>query len=168
MSSCCVLSRFSWIWLFVMLWTVVHQAPLHPWNSPDKSTEVGCHALLLGHLPNPGIEPMSLTSLALAVGFFTTSATWEAQMNSYWILLCTGHCLWYCRHNDKYASQGFCSLRIYITGRQRLSKWAEKWLRQIHLVICAVKVEMLNYQRIRKVIALDCVVSKVTLKIWKC
>ena len=52
--------------------------------------------------------------------------------------LCTGHCLWYCRHNDifvshlsfvmTFASQGFCSLRIYITWRQRISKWAEKWL----------------------------------------
>ena len=29
-------------------------------------------------LPNPGIEPMSLTSPALADSFFTTSATWEA------------------------------------------------------------------------------------------
>ena len=29
-------------------------------------------------LPNPGIEPASLTSPALAGGFFTTSATWEA------------------------------------------------------------------------------------------
>ena len=30
-------------------------------------------------LPNPGIEPASLTSPALASRFFTTSATWEAQ-----------------------------------------------------------------------------------------
>ena len=29
-------------------------------------------------LPDPGIEPMSLISLALARRFFTTSATWEA------------------------------------------------------------------------------------------
>ena len=29
------------------------------------------------HLPNPGIEPTSLTSPALAGGFSTTSATWE-------------------------------------------------------------------------------------------
>ena len=29
-------------------------------------------------LPDPGIEPMTLTSPALADGFFTTSATWEA------------------------------------------------------------------------------------------
>ena len=28
-------------------------------------------------LPNPGIEPMSPMSPALAGGFFTTSATWE-------------------------------------------------------------------------------------------
>ena len=30
-------------------------------------------------LPDPGIKPASLTSPALAGGFFTTSATWEAQ-----------------------------------------------------------------------------------------
>ena len=29
-------------------------------------------------LPNPGIEPTSLASPALAGGFFTTSTTWEA------------------------------------------------------------------------------------------
>ena len=31
-----------------------------------------------GDLPNPGIEPVSLASPALAGGFFTTSATGEA------------------------------------------------------------------------------------------
>ena len=31
-------------------------------------------------LPNPGIEPVSLTSLALAGGFFTIRATWEAPL----------------------------------------------------------------------------------------
>ena len=30
-----------------------------------------------GDLPNPGINLVSLMSLALASGFFTTSATWE-------------------------------------------------------------------------------------------
>ena len=33
----------------------------------------------LGDLPNPGIEPASLMSPALADGFFTTSATTEAK-----------------------------------------------------------------------------------------
>ena len=32
-----------------------------------------------GDLPDPGIEPKSLMSPALAGGFLTTSATWEAQ-----------------------------------------------------------------------------------------
>ena len=36
-----------------------------------------------GYLPNPGIEPMSLMSPALAGRFFTTSRTWEAQINRY-------------------------------------------------------------------------------------
>ncbi|MEA1157612.1 hypothetical protein U8M34_29115, partial [Klebsiella pneumoniae] len=30
-------------------------------------------------LPNPGIKPSSPVSPVLAGGFFTTSATWEAQ-----------------------------------------------------------------------------------------
>ena len=34
-----------------------------------------------GYLPNPGIEPLSLASPALAGGFFTTSAAWEACSN---------------------------------------------------------------------------------------
>ena len=32
-----------------------------------------------GDLPDPGIEPTSLMSPALAGGFLTTTATWEAQ-----------------------------------------------------------------------------------------
>ena len=32
-----------------------------------------------GDLPHPGIEPASLTSPALAGGFFASSATWEAK-----------------------------------------------------------------------------------------
>ena len=36
-----------------------------------------------GALPDPGIEPMSLTSPALADRFFTTSTTWEAHEISY-------------------------------------------------------------------------------------
>ena len=36
-----------------------------PWDSPGKNTGVSCHALLRD-LPDPGIEPMSLTPPALA------------------------------------------------------------------------------------------------------
>ena len=48
-----------------------------PWNSPGKNTEVGCH-ILQGNLPDPRIEPESLTSPALSGGLLTTNASWEA------------------------------------------------------------------------------------------
>ena len=32
---------------------------LHPWDFLGKSSRVGCHFLLQGSLPNPGIEPRS-------------------------------------------------------------------------------------------------------------
>ena len=51
---------------------------LCPWDSPHKNTGRGCYALLQGNFLNPGIIITSLTSPALAGGFFTTSATWEA------------------------------------------------------------------------------------------
>jgi hypothetical protein len=35
-----------------------------------------------GDLPDPGIEPASLMSLALAGGFFTTREAWEAWEES--------------------------------------------------------------------------------------
>ena len=50
---------------------------LCPWDFPGKNIGAGC----ISHskdLPDPGIEPSSLESPALAGGFFTTSATWEA------------------------------------------------------------------------------------------
>ena len=39
---------------------------------------IGLLCPALGDLPDPGIKPVSLMSPALAGGFFTTSATWEA------------------------------------------------------------------------------------------
>ena len=47
---------------------------LCPWNFRGKNTGVGRHSLLLGQ-EDPGIEPASLVSLALARRFFTTSTT---------------------------------------------------------------------------------------------
>ena len=41
---------------------------------------MGCHALLQGNLPDPGIEPASVRSPALAGRFFTASTTWEALL----------------------------------------------------------------------------------------
>ena len=72
-----MLGRFSPVQLFVTLWTVAHQAPLSmgfsrqeywsglPFPPPGDPPP--------GDLPNPGTEPVSLMSSALAGGFFTTS-----------------------------------------------------------------------------------------------
>ena len=46
-------------------------------DSPGKNTGVGCHFLLQGNRPDPGIEPASLKSPALAARFFITSTTCE-------------------------------------------------------------------------------------------
>ena len=48
-----------------------------------KNTGVGSHSLPPEVLPYRGIEPKSLTSPALAGGFFATSATWEALQLPY-------------------------------------------------------------------------------------
>ena len=73
-----VLCVFSRVRLFMTPWTVAHQVPL--------SVRFSRHEYWSGlpfpsprDFPDPGIEPMSLESPALAGGFFTTSATWEAQ-----------------------------------------------------------------------------------------
>ena len=60
------------------LWTVACQVPLSMGFSRQEHWS-GLSCPPPGNLPDPGIEPMSLTSLALAGGFFTTSATWEAD-----------------------------------------------------------------------------------------
>ena len=72
-----MLPCFSHVRLFVTLWTVAHQAPLSMGFCRQEYWS-GLPCPPLGNLPNPGIEPVSLTSPALAGGFFTTSTTWEA------------------------------------------------------------------------------------------
>ena len=60
------------------LWNVATRL-LFPWHFPGKNTAVGCHSNS-GILPDPGIKPTCLESLALAGRFFATSATWESLM----------------------------------------------------------------------------------------
>ena len=73
----CVLNHFSPVRLFVTLWTVACQAPLSMGFSRQQY-QSGLLCPLPGDLPDPGIEPTSLMSPALAGGFFTTRDTWEA------------------------------------------------------------------------------------------
>ena len=47
--------------------------PLSPWNFSGKNTGAELPFPTLGDLPDPGIEPTSLVSPALAGGFFTTA-----------------------------------------------------------------------------------------------
>ena len=51
---------------------------LCPWDSPDKNTGVGCHALLQGIFLTQGSNPCLSRLPSLAGRFFTTSSTWEA------------------------------------------------------------------------------------------
>ena len=63
----CVLSHFSWVWLFATLWTIACQTPL--WDSLGKNTGVGCHSFLQGifltqgwNLGSPALQSDSLSS----------------------------------------------------------------------------------------------------------
>ena len=60
-------------------WIVAHQAPLSMGFSRQECwSRLPCPPP--GDLPEPGIEPASLKSPALADRFFTSSATWEAPV----------------------------------------------------------------------------------------
>ena len=74
----CVLSR-SVVSNSVGLGTVARQAPLSMEFSRQEYRS-GLPPPPPGALPNPGIKPTSVASLALAGRFFTTSATWKTQL----------------------------------------------------------------------------------------
>ena len=94
---------------FVAPWTVALQGPLSMgfprqecWNRLPFPTP--------GDLPNPRIKLASLTSPALADGFFTTSTTWEAPYNPHLLKFLDGSLfllsprqaiLFYCHHSPK-------------------------------------------------------------------
>ena len=73
-----MLNHFSRVQLFVTLWTIAHQAPPSMGFSRQEYWS-GLPCSPPGDLPDPGIEPESLVSPALAGRFFITSAIWEAH-----------------------------------------------------------------------------------------
>ena len=73
----CMLSCVSHVLLFVTPWTVARQAPLSTGFSRQEHRS-GLPLPPPGDLPDPGVEPSSVVSPALAGGFLTTSATWDA------------------------------------------------------------------------------------------
>ena len=80
-----MLSCFSHVQLFATLWTAAHQAPLSMgFSRQEYWSWLPCPPS--GDLPDPGIKPLSLKSLALSGGFFTTSATWkESPYRNNWM-----------------------------------------------------------------------------------
>ena len=77
-----MLSCFRCVRLFVTLWTIARQAPLSMGFSRQESWR-GLPCPAPGDLPDPGNEPMLLTSPALVSGFFTTNTTRQAP-SSLW------------------------------------------------------------------------------------
>ena len=67
----CTLSR---VLLFVTAWTVVHQTPLSMGFSRQEYWSV-LPFLLLGDLPDPGMEPTSLASPTLPNGLFISMSS---------------------------------------------------------------------------------------------
>ena len=68
----------SHLWLFATPWTVTRQAPLSMGVSKQEYWS-GLTFPTPGDLPDPGIEPESLTSPSLVGRSFTTSTTWKAR-----------------------------------------------------------------------------------------
>ena len=93
-----VLSHFSRVRLFVALWTVACQDPLSMGFSRQEYWS-GLPCPPPEDLPDPGIEPISLTSPALSGGFFISSATWEAH-------ICVCVCI-YKKYMDIYIPRGY-------------------------------------------------------------
>ena len=75
-------TSLSRVWLFVTLWTVALQAPLSMGFSRQEYWS-GLPCPPPGDLPDPGTEPVSLKSPALASGLFATSTTWEVLTGPY-------------------------------------------------------------------------------------
>ena len=86
----------------VTLWTVARQALLSL-GFPRQEYWSGLLCPPPGNLPDPGIEPKSLLSSALAGGFFSTSATREAPTS-----------VWPVSNSQYQSSFAFCFLIFWL------------------------------------------------------
>ena len=75
----------SCVWLLATPWIVCSPPGSSVYGILQAGILEGVPFPTPGDLPDPGIEPMSLVSLALSLAgrFFTTSVTWEAQYHLY-------------------------------------------------------------------------------------
>ena len=79
-SGSCMLSSFSHVLLFVILWQCSLPGSLSMRFS-KKEYWSGLPFSPPGDLPNPGIQSASLSSPALGGSFFTTGAIWKAPIS---------------------------------------------------------------------------------------
>ena len=121
-TCCAVLSRFSRVWLFETLQTVALQSPLSMRFSRHEYWS-GLPCPPPGHLPDPGIEPMSLTSPALAGGFFTTSTTWEAPFTCFYYFMCKSICM----YMYKVIKARWCFYCWMVSPTRWTGVWASSW-----------------------------------------
>ena len=84
---CVHAQSLSCVQLFVTPWTVAHQAPLSV-GFPRQEYWSGLPFPSPGALPDPGIEPRSPASPALAGGFFTTAPPGEPHdLSTIWLFI---------------------------------------------------------------------------------
>ena len=82
----CVFTEWlSRVWLFVIPWTIAHQAPLSM-GLPRQECWSGLPFPPPEDLSNSGIRPTSLVSPALAGRFFTTESPGKPSQHAYWPL----------------------------------------------------------------------------------
>ena len=93
----CMLSHFSRVQHFVTPWTLQPDRAFLAMGFFRQEYWSGLPFPPPGDPPNLSIEPVSLKSPSLAIGFFTTSATWEApwhnvfKIYSYYFVLSVIH-----------------------------------------------------------------------------
>ena len=116
-------SRFSCVRLFVTLWTIAGQAPLSMEFSRQEYWS-GLPFPSPGDLSDPGIEPVSFTSPALAGSFFTTSTTWAGS--SVHGILQARILEWVVISFARGPSQPRDQTHVSCIGRQVLHHWATR------------------------------------------
>ena len=126
--SVCVLSRFGHVWLCDPIDCSPPGSSVH--GIPQQEYQGGLLCPPLGDLPNPGIEPVSLMSPALAASFFTTTATWEARCLS----IHTWHLKIFCRAFPKAAppcmlTPAMCSIISLWWAKSCYSNFPKYWMK---------------------------------------
>ena len=80
----------------------------------QTGTLEGCHTLLQGLFPTQGSNPCLFTSLGLAGGFFTTSATWKGKTE------------------DEMVGWHYDSVDMSLSKLQEIVKDGEVWRAAVH------------------------------------